>query len=116
MHVPMSGDSMEIELFLDELLSRIKNWLQMDTGVKVSPGEDVGEIRRSVRLTPPLEGEGLEGVLDGIDQYLRHSVKTHHPHFMNPLWGGFSPAAFAGEVISTPVSYTHLTLPTNREV
>jgi len=90
----------EVEDFLDQIMLRIKDWLDINSSDKVSPGESPSEVRRSVRLPPPLQGEGLQGVLQGVDEFLRHSVKTHHPHFMNPLWGGFSPAAFAGEVIS----------------
>ncbi len=97
----LGGDDMEVEEFLEELLHRINNWLEIGPLDKVNPGESIDEIRRNVRLPPPLEGEGLKGVLEGIDQFLKHSVKTHHPNFLNPLWGGFSPAAFAGEVIST---------------
>ena len=32
---------------------------------------------------------------------MAHSVRTHHPAFMNQFWGGFNPASFGGEVIST---------------
>ena len=39
-------------------------------------------------------------MLKSIDEYLAHSVRTHHPGFMNPFWGGFDRAAFAGELMS----------------
>ena len=32
---------------------------------------------------------------------MKHSVRTHHPSFLNVMWPGFNPAAFGGEVIST---------------
>ena len=52
-------------------------------------------------MSLPLEGLGLDNTLDDIDRFLKHSVKTNQPGFMNPLWGGFNIAAFAGEVIAT---------------
>ena len=91
---------MDNDAFLDELLVRIRDWLELRETEPVTHCESPSQIRQSVRLPPPLEGEGLNGVLHGIDQFLEHSVKTHHPNFMNPLWGGFSVASFAGEVIS----------------
>ena len=36
-----------------------------------------------------------------IEDFLRYSVRTDSPGFMNPLWGGFNISAFAGEVIAT---------------
>ena len=58
-------------------------------------------MRKKVNFEIPVKGEGLSGVLTGIDQFLEHSVKTHHPNFMNPFWAGFAPAAFGGEMMST---------------
>ncbi|MDP6870290.1 MAG: pyridoxal-dependent decarboxylase [Candidatus Poseidoniaceae archaeon] len=51
-------------------------------------------------LALPLEGMGLDVVLSDIDSYLKRCVRTNHPGFMNPLWGGFNVAAFAGEIIA----------------
>jgi len=59
------------------------------------------ELRKLVDLKIPKKGVGLNGVLDSIDQYMDHSVRTHHPAFLNQFWGGFNPASFGGEVIST---------------
>ena len=58
-------------------------------------------LRKITDLSLPLEGLGLENALDDIDQFLKYSVKTNHPGFMNPLWGGMNISAFAGEVIAT---------------
>ena len=60
-------------------------------------------LRKITDLSLPLEGLGLENALDDIDQFLKYSVKTNQPGFMNPLWGGMNISAFAGAV-----SYTHL--------
>jgi len=53
-----------------------------------------------VDLKPPVKGQGFEGVLKGIDEFMAHSVRSHHPGFNNPIWGGWNPAAFAGELIA----------------
>lgn len=94
------GDAEEVDEFLDSVFKRVKSWLKEADGNYVHTSESPSDIRRQVRLSLPLEGEGLPGALEGIDDFLRHSVRTHHPNFMNPLWGGFSASAFAGEVIS----------------
>jgi glutamate/tyrosine decarboxylase-like PLP-dependent enzyme len=93
-------DEDEVEFFLNSVFARVKSWLKEADGSEVHLDQTPSDIRRQVRLSLPLEGEGLEGALEGIDDFLRHSVRTHHPNFMNPLWGGFSASAFAGEVIS----------------
>ena len=61
----------------------------------------MSSLRKTSDLSLPLEGLGLENALADIDYFLKHSVKTNQPGFMNPLWGGVNIAAFAGEVIAT---------------
>lgn len=94
----MEGES--IERILDALVQHIRAWLAETGSEFTTPSPTPEEIRRRSRLTPPLEGEGIEGVLEGMDDFLKHSVKTHHPRFMNTLWGGFNASAFAGEVLT----------------
>jgi len=67
----------------------------------VHPNETPEQLKKKVNLEIPVKGEGLTGVLHGIDQFLDHSVKTHHPNFLTPFWAGFNPAAFGGEMMST---------------
>jgi len=85
--------------FLDELLARIRSHLEGTNSVvkHVSPSS----LRKTSDLSIPLEGMGIEMVMSDIDAYLRHCVRTNHPGFMNPLWGGLNIAAFAGEVIAS---------------
>ena len=56
--------------------------------------------RKTTDLSLPLVGNGPDGVLDDIDEFLRQCVRTNNPQFMNPLWGGLNLSAFAGEVIA----------------
>ena len=89
----------ETDGFLDEVLSRIRSHL--DGSEKVVEHIPQSSLRRIADLNIPLEGMGLENTLQDIDQFLKYSVKTNVPGFMNPLWGGFNLSAFAGEVIAT---------------
>ena len=90
----------QVELILDALVQHIRVWLANADSEFTTSSPTPKEISRRSRLTPPLEGEGLEGVLEGMDDFLKHSVKTHHSGFMNSLWGGFNASAFAGEVLT----------------
>jgi glutamate/tyrosine decarboxylase-like PLP-dependent enzyme len=94
----MEGE--RIEGILDALVQHIRVWLADAHSEFTTSSPTPEEIRRRSRLTPPLEGEGIEGVLEGMDDFLKHSVKTHHSGFMNSLWGGFNASAFAGEVLT----------------
>ena len=39
-------------------------------------------------------------MLKGIDQYITHSTRTHHPKFMQKFGLGLNQAAFAGEAFA----------------
>lgn len=88
--------------FLDEVLIRIRDYLS-DSNELVKHVPQTS-LKRILDTNLPLEGLGLDNVLSDIDEFLRHSVKTNLPGFMNPLWGGFNLSAFAGEVIATLVN------------
>ena len=120
---------MELEAFIGEVADRIVGYLHAgDKPGKVAEPVPYTSLSRTTDLKIPLEGHGMNAVLDDIDAYLRSCVKTNRPEFMNPLWGGINTVGLAGEIIAsltntsmytyelaplaTPVSYTHLTLPT----
>jgi len=85
--------------FLEELLIRIREYLASPQDlVKHVPA---ASLQKVIDTNLPLEGLGLENALNDIDQFLKYSVKTNLPGFMNPLWGGFNLSAFAGEVVAT---------------
>ena len=90
----------ENDEFLDQLMIRVKDWLKLADEPNCSFNEMPPVVREAVDIPVPAKGQGLEGVLKSIDEYLAHSVRTHHPGFMNPFWGGFDRAAFAGELMS----------------
>ena len=85
--------------FLDEILKVIRDYLSGSN--KIADQLPASSLKKIVDTNLPLEGLGLENALKDIEQFLKHSVNTNHPGFMNPLWGGFNLAAFAGDVIAT---------------
>ena len=85
--------------FLDEVMKIIGDYLANPK--KVVEHLPAGSLGKIVDTNIPLEGLGLQNALTDIEQFLKHSVNTNHPGFMNPLWGGFNLAAFAGDVIAT---------------
>ena len=90
---------MSTDEYLDEILGIIRSHL--DGSEKIVDFIPQSSLRRITDLSLPLEGLGLENTIQDIDQFLRYSVRTNLPGFMNPLWGGFNLSAFAGEVIAT---------------
>jgi glutamate/tyrosine decarboxylase-like PLP-dependent enzyme len=87
--------------FIDEVASRLLNHiLSKENEGRVNPSQSMASMRRTLDLKLPLEGYGMEGVLDDLDAYISHSVKTNRSEFMNPLWGGLSLPALAGEIIA----------------
>ena len=92
---------MELEDFVNRLCERIIAY--MESAEKPGKLVDYTHAESLVKTTDvhlPLEGHGADALFDDIDEFLRHCVKTNRPEFMNPLWGGLSPAGFAGEVIT----------------
>ena len=92
---------MDVVDFIDALSSRVVNYLDSAN----SPGKVVDylpakSLSKTTDIKLPLEGRGLDSVLDDIDNYLRACVKTNRAEFMNPLWGGVSLAGLAGEIIA----------------
>ncbi|CAI8279805.1 MAG: L-2,4-diaminobutyrate decarboxylase [Euryarchaeota archaeon UBA443] len=92
---------MEAERFLDEVLIRVKSFLESSqTESKIRDLQTYSSLARTSDLKLPMEGRGLEAVLDDIESVLRDSVRTTAPGFMNPLWGGLSTASIAGELVT----------------
>ena len=65
------------------------------------------ELAEILDVAVGAEGVGVDEVLHSINAYLSECVKTQHPHFLQPLWGGLSEAGLAGE-IATVLSNTSI--------
>ena len=93
---------MELDVFIGEIADRILKYLSAaDEPGKVAEPMPHTSLSKTTDLKLPLEGNGMDAVLDDIDTYLRSCVKTNRPEFMNPLWGGINTAGLAGEIIAT---------------
>tara|TARA_B110000902_G_scaffold71919_1_gene85067 strand:+ start:2011 stop:3444 length:1434 start_codon:yes stop_codon:yes gene_type:complete len=93
---------MELEVFIEEISNRIVKYLRAgDEPGKVADPLPHTSLSKITDLKLPIEGNGMNAVLDDIDTYLRSCVKTNRPGFMNPLWGGINTAGLAGEIIAT---------------
>ena len=84
---------------MDAVLQRMRSYL--DGSENIVDFIPQSSLRKTADLNLPLEGLGLDSVISDIDQYLRYSVRTDHPGFMNPLWGGMNLSALVGEIIAS---------------
>ena len=85
--------------FLDQVMRLVRTHLENnESTVDFIEPERLSKVSD---LKLPLEGRGLQSVIADIEDFLRYSVRTDSPGFMNPLWGGFNISAFAGEVVAT---------------
>ena len=78
--------------FLDGLMARIADYHLASLESKQKTVDYLPEEsrRKTTDLSLPLVGNGPDGVLDDIDEFLRQCVRTNNPQFMNPLWGGLN--------------------------
>jgi len=90
---------MDIDEFVESVLSEINNYLKGSELIIESISHN--SLKKITDLALPLEGMGYQTVLSDINHFLRYSVRTDHPGFMNPLWGGMNLTAFLGEVIAS---------------
>jgi glutamate/tyrosine decarboxylase-like PLP-dependent enzyme len=88
--------------FFETLLGLIDRFVsESERGsTRVSDYRDPGTLTELLRLDLPTVGRGESEVLAAADTYLNHCVRTAHPQFLNPLWGGFSLPGVAGELLS----------------
>ena len=102
---------MEANEFLEAVTHRLADYVaSRDRRERVNPDMAPASLRRTLDVQLPIEGHGLNPVLDDLDNYITNSVKTHRAEFMNPLWGGLSLPALAGEMVAAATNnsmYTH---------
>ncbi len=93
---------MQLEGFIDEIAQRAVKYIESshDKSITTIDYVSYNSRKKTTDLKLPLEGKGLDSVLDDIDEFLKQCVRTNNGSFMNPLWGGINITAFAGEVIS----------------
>ena len=93
---------MDTEAFINEIANRLVHYIDSkDQNERVNPAQSAASLKRVLDVAVPLEGLGMDTVLDDLDTFIANSVKTHRAEFMNPLWGGLSLPALAGEIIAS---------------
>lgn len=70
---------------------------------------DTNVLKQNIDFNLPAEGESLEKLIPLIELYLKYSVRTSSPQFLNHLWGGFEISGLLAEMI-TSVTNTSMTL------
>ena len=102
----MTDDSEVLSDFDERLLqgvfARVWRYLgeSADSTSPVTKSRSPQELKNKLQLAVGRTGIDVDTMLSDIDDYLEESVKTSHPHFMNPLWGGTDVASLAGEFIT----------------
>jgi glutamate/tyrosine decarboxylase-like PLP-dependent enzyme len=93
----------EEDQLLNEIFERVTSYFhhRLDRDDPVSPALPREELETLVDLELPAKGQGPGEILKAVDLFLQYSVRTAHPHFMQPLWGGISAPAFAGDVLAS---------------
>jgi len=83
-------------------------------GTPVVLASEPEQLERILNLELPEQGRPLESLLGEMKRFLKHSVRTGHPRFMNQLFGGQDPAGILGEwmtaVLNTSM-YTYESAP-----
>lgn len=90
------------ERLLQGVFARVWRYLgdSADATLPVTKARSPQELKNRLELAVGRTGIDIDTMLSDIDNYLDESVKTSHPHFMNPLWGGTNIASLAGEIIT----------------
>ena len=96
------GLSAEDRVLLEGTFTRILDYLvnKSNREVPLATIHSAQDLYDTMDLSISEGGVDVETLLADIDAYLQHSVKTSHPHFMNPFWGGPPVSSLAGEIIS----------------
>tara|TARA_B000000565_G_scaffold6650_2_gene5324 strand:+ start:2193 stop:3644 length:1452 start_codon:yes stop_codon:yes gene_type:complete len=96
------GLSAEDRVLLEGTFTRILDYLasKNDRQMPLATIHSAKDLYDVMDLSVSDSGVDVETLLADIDAYLQHSVKTSHPHFMNPFWGGPPASSLAGEFIS----------------
>lgn len=102
----MSADNQPFTSYEERLLQGVfaRVWKYLaeipNTATDVTKATSAEQLKNSLDLAVRQKGVDVETMLSDIDRYLSESVRTSHPHFMNPLWGGTNISSLAGEIIS----------------
>jgi len=80
---------------------------RMNRELPVRTWRTPAELAEILKVSIDDSGVDTDELISTIDTYLSECVRTQHPHFLQPLWGGLSEAGLAGE-IATVLSNTSI--------
>lgn len=88
---------------LTEVFQLIETWLnsENDPDKPVLKYRTPAELSEILKLKIDEKGVTRAELLSEIRNYLKYSVRTHHPAYLNQLFGGFNFPAFLGEIITS---------------
>lgn len=66
----------------------------------IAPYREPSDLRERLDIRIPEEGLSDSELIEAIRRYLDGSIDTGNPRFLNQLFAGFNPPAFAGEIIA----------------
>lgn len=69
--------------------------------LSISEYHSAEKLSELLALELPEEACSETEILEEIRQFLRYSVRTKHPHFMKQLYAGSTPAAIAGDWVTS---------------
>jgi len=90
----------------NEVLNRLfiitEKYLQenKDPGTPVVDYREPDELKNLLDLSIQADGVSGAHMMDLVEEYLRFSVRTGHPQFLNQLYQGFNLPGFVGEVVT----------------
>lgn len=88
--------------FLQAVFAQISRYVESQhEDVPLSTAISPSSLQKISDLKLPLEGMGLENALSDLATFFEHSIRTHAPGFMNPLWGGMSITGVAGDMVAS---------------
>ncbi len=90
------------QTILSEIFELMNSWISDSrrSDTPIVEHRSPKELKQALSLTLSPEGDGMEGVMQDLRNYLKFAVRTGHPGYVNQLFGGFNFPAFAGELIT----------------
>ncbi len=82
---------------LNELVKNYHSTRAKGSFVEYHPPEDLAEILNPEALSEPLNWDRL---FEWVERYLKYSLKTGHPKFVNRMWSGANLPSVVGEIIT----------------
>jgi len=87
---------------LREVFKLVEDWIgeSRDSETPVIDYKSPVDLQAELNLNIPEVGRSNSGIIDEINSYLKHAVKTSNPAYLNQLFGGFGFPGFVGEIIT----------------